>query len=142
MLITKEIEIDLWHRVTNHKSKCASLHWHRYKIEVWVNDKVIDIKWVSDENMVIDFWDLKEIMMNVLDKRFDHWFILWEWDSMVEAIKQDKNTKLTVVDFIPTAEWLCKYWFELIEPKLKEKWVKIEYLKIFETPTSTAVYTK
>ena len=44
MLITKEIEIDAAHRVPNHKSKCRTFHGHRYRIEVGVDDKVIDTK--------------------------------------------------------------------------------------------------
>ena len=61
MLITKCLEIDMGHRVPNHKSKCATPHGHRYKIEVGVDDKVIDTKGVSDEGMVIDFGDKRFI---------------------------------------------------------------------------------
>ena len=61
MLITKQIEIDMAHRVPNHKSKCHNLHGHRYKIEVGVDDKLITRKGSSSEGMVIDFGDLKDI---------------------------------------------------------------------------------
>ena len=72
MKITKDIEIDMGHRVTNHKSKCASLHGHRYKITAVVDDKVITEKGISDEGMVIDFGDLKQCMMNQFDDKYDH----------------------------------------------------------------------
>lgn len=140
MLVTKEIEIDLGHRVTNHKSKCASLHGHRYKIEVGVDDKVIDSKGSSDEGMVIDFGDLKDIMMKIIDRNFDHGFILWEKDSMVEVMKRDEKTKLVVIPFIPTAENLSKYWGEMMTLALNKKKIKIKYLKVWETPTSTATW--
>jgi len=140
MLITKEIEIDLGHRVTNHKSKCASLHGHRYKIEVGVDDKIVETKGVSDEGMVMDFGDLKEIMMEVLDRGFDHGMVLWVGDPLVEAISNDKNTKYHLVNFIPTAENLAQYWFSLLKEKLDQKGIKIKYVKVFETPTSTATY--
>ena len=140
MLITKEIEIDMGHRVPYHKSKCASLHGHRYKIEVGVDDKIITEEGSSDEGMVIDFGDLKEVMMEELDKRFDHGMILYWKDSLVDAIKSDKKTKCVVVDFIPTAENLAKYWFKMMQPKLKEKGVKIQHVKVYETPTSSATY--
>lgn len=140
MLITKDIEIDLGHRVTNHKSKCASLHGHRYKIEVGVDDKVIEERGDSSEGMVIDFGDLKDIMMSVLDKRFDHGFILWEGDLMCPAMEADRNTKFTKVSFIPTAENLAKYWYELLGAELMEVGIAIKYVKVFETPTSTATY--
>jgi len=147
MLITKEIEIDMAHRVPNHKSKCRNLHGHRYKIEVGVDDKLIDEKWRSDEWMVIDFSDLKLVMMEELDERFDHGAVFYIWDKyrdkLIELIQLwDQNPdKLHFVEFIPTAENLCKYWFELIEWPLKERGVKIKHLKIWETPTSTTIYT-
>lgn len=140
MLITKEIEIDLGHRVTNHKSKCSSLHGHRYKIEVGVDDKIITTTGSSDEGMVIDFGDLKQIMMDELDKKFDHGFILWKGDPMYFVMEKDTKTKLTGVDFIPTAENLAKHWYELIKPRLLERNIKIKHLRVWETPTSTATY--
>lgn len=140
MLITKEIEIDMGHRVTNHKSKCSSLHGHRYKIEVGVDDKIITTKGVSNEGMVIDFGDLKDIMINKLDTPFDHGFVLWIKDPMVKALMDDKNTKLRVVNFIPTAENLAKCWYDILKPFLKYQKIKIKHVKVWETPTSTAIF--
>ena len=143
MLITKEIEIDMAHRVPNHKSKCRNLHGHRYKIEVGVDDKVITTKGTSDEGMVIDFGDLKTILMEELDERFDHNGIFYEGDKDSDillqlSLNQDKD--IYFVPFIPTAENLAQFWFELIKPRLEEKGIKIKHLKIWETPTSTAIY--
>jgi len=143
MLITKEIEIDLGHRVPNHKTKCRNLHGHRYKIEVGVDDKVIVTPGTSDEGMVIDFSDLKQIMMEELDAKFDHGFVMYEEDSFVNLflnLKVEENQKIIFVPFVPTAENLAKYWYQLIEPRLKEKGIKISHVKVWETPTSTATY--
>lgn len=140
MLITKEIEIDMGHRVTNHKSKCASLHGHRYKIEVGVDDQVVNTKGSSDEGMVMDFGDLKEVMMDVLDKQFDHGMVLWVEDPLVPAIAADEKTKYHLVAFIPTAENLAQYWFNLLKDRLAARFIKIKHVKVWETPTSTATY--
>lgn len=147
MLITKEIEIDMAHRVPFHQSKCRNLHWHRYKIEVWVDDKLIDEYWHPAQWMVIDFSDLKAVMMEVLDDKFDHWAVFYEEDLYVYYMQKmigiwDQNpNKMHYVNFIPTAENLCKYWFWLLKPELEERWVAIFHCKIWETPTSTAIYT-
>lgn len=147
MLVTKEIEIDMAHRVCFHKSKCRNLHGHRYKIEVWVNDKIIKEYGQSDFWMVIDFSDLKQIMMEEIDERFDHWAIFFEKDPYKEkllemiALWDQKPEKLHFVNFVPTAENLSKYWFELLKPRLQLKGIKITHVKIYETPTSTAIYT-
>lgn len=144
MLITKEIEIDMGHRVPNHKSKCRNLHGHRYKIEAGVDDKVITTSGSSDEGMVIDFGDLKQIMMDVLDKGFDHGLVLYALDTYAKDFirMSDDGMKIHFVGFVPTAENLAKYWFELLEPRLAERQIKLKHLKIWETPTSTATYEK
>lgn len=143
MLITKEIEIDMAHRVMNHASKCKNLHGHRYKIEVGVDDKVISIEGQSDEGMVIDFGKLKQIMMIELDDTFDHNSIFCEADPIVPLINniagyQNKVPRL--VSFIPTAENLAKYWYKIMKDALMAVHIKIKHVKVWETPTSTAIY--
>lgn len=143
MLITKKIEIDMGHRVPNHKSKCRNLHGHRYVIEVGVDDKVIDEQGRSDEGMVIDFSDLKETMMTYIDGVYDHGFVMYakdEFATMFETLKTIHSQKVIFVDFIPTAENLAKHWYQIIKPRLAERKVKIKHVKVWETPTSTALY--
>jgi 6-pyruvoyltetrahydropterin/6-carboxytetrahydropterin synthase len=161
MLITKTIRIDMGHRVPNHKSKCRNLHGHSYEIEVGVDDKVIDTKGTCDEGMVIDFGDLKQIMMDYIDNNFDHGFVMYENDILAHdfrgyqegrAESADKEheglyiadipkQKIIFVPFVPTAENLAKYWFELIKIPLENRKIKIHHVKVWETPTSTATYS-
>lgn len=143
MLITKQIEIDMGHRVPNHQTKCRNLHGHRYKIEVGVDDKVIDKTGASDEGMVIDFSDLKEVMMTEIDGHMDHNSMFFENDPIIEHLKkieEFQNKEIILVPFIPTAENIAKYIYERIQNPLKERGVKLKYVKIWETPTSTATY--
>ena len=144
MLITKQIEIDLGHRVPNHKSKCKNIHGHRYRIEVGVDDKVIQSVGASDEGMVIDFGDLKEIMMEEIDAKFDHGFVVYEKDEFINIFSSlsNKGMKMLFKDFIPTAENLARHWYDLIKLKLKEKDIKIAHVKVWETPSSTALYNE
>lgn len=142
MLITKTIEIDMGHRVPNHASKCKNPHGHRYVIEVGVDDKVITTVGASDEGMVIDFGTLKQMMMDVIDAGFDHGFVLSENDPYAALFRELWKDKLRViyVPFIPTAENLAKHWFELLVNRLAEKEIKLRYVKVWETPSSTALY--
>ena len=34
--IYKEVQIDASHRLLHYQGKCANLHGHRWKIEVWI----------------------------------------------------------------------------------------------------------
>lgn len=161
MLITKRIGIDMGHRVPNHQSKCRHFHGHRYSIEVGVDDKIISTPGTPDEGMVIDFGDLKQIMMEEIDAKFDHGFCMWKNDMYAPVFQELKDgynfefqdgrewrtevtdkpfQKIIFVDFIPTAENLAKHWYELIKPKLAERKIKIKHVKVWETPTSTAKY--
>lgn len=143
MLITKFIEIDLGHRVTNHKSKCRNLHGHRYKVVVGVDDKVVTTAGASDEGMVMDFSDVKAIMMDVIDGGYDHGFVIYEKDPLAPFFQTQKDAGMKVIlsSFIPTAENLAKWWYRLLKTKLDEKNIAIEYVEVYETPTSTAKYT-
>jgi len=143
MLITKQIEIDMGHRVPNHKSKCRNLHGHRYCIEVGVDDKIISVKGRADEGMVIDFGDLKDIMMKEIDEVYDHGFIMYDHDDFKDLFEGLKETgqKIIFVPFVPTAENLAQHWFKILNFPLTQKEIKLSYVKVWETPTSTAIYT-
>lgn len=142
MLITKEIQIDMGHRVPNHKSKCRNLHGHRYKIRVGVEGNIIDTKGESEEGMVIDFGDLKDIMIERIDKFFDHGFVVQRNDLYANFFDQMSKDGLKIiwVDFVPTAENLAKLWFDMIKEPLKRSGIKLHHVTVFETPTSTAIY--
>lgn len=142
MLITKCIEIDMGHRVPNHFGKCRNLHGHRYKIEVGVDDKVITKRLDSSEGMVIDFSILKQVMMKEIDEVFDHGFAVSKHDDFYSTFLDffNQGQKIIFVDFIPTAENLAKYWYDIMREALNQHSIRIAHVTVWETPTSTATY--
>ena len=60
-LITREIGIDMAHRVTHHGSKCKNIHGHRYTIHAMVKGPLFESG--EQQGMVLDFGFLKEEMM-------------------------------------------------------------------------------
>ena len=119
-------------------SHCSLLHGYALSFSFKFGCDHLD-----DKNWVVDFGDLKEIMMEELDAKFDHNSVFYENDinrSLLEQISETQPKKVFFVPFIPTAENLAKYWYELVEPRLKERGIKIKHLKVWETPTSTAIY--
>lgn len=144
--ISKEIEIDYGHRVPNHKSKCRNFHGHRGKIRLWLEGEIVTEAGSSDEGMLVDFGDVKRLMMEKLDALLDHGFIMYEKDSQLKLftkICDSEKLKLVVVPFIPTAENLAKYCFNILKHPIrkiyKHKLIPIK-LEFYETPTSVAVY--
>lgn len=166
-IITREIGIDMGHRVTNHGSKCRNVHGHRYRIELGVFGVTQpEGEQNPQEGMLIDFGFLKEEMMNWIDAICDHGMVLWRQDHLVIATlsstdiqlmddfiakngfgvipRQEFWGKIVVVPFVPTVENLCKWWFQLLEEPIKRRsngLSEITYVKAWETPNCSAMYT-
>jgi len=106
MRISRQIEWDMGHRVTNHKSKCRNLHGHRYKAEICVEGKLVNINGSSDEGMVMDFGDIKELANKYIHDILDHGFMVWVKDKPVaEFFKKNPDQKHIFVPFIPKGEF-------------------------------------
>ncbi len=147
MTITKELEWDMGHRVPGQMKSgkpgpCSSPHGHRYRLEVGVAGEVIGTSGDPQEGMVIDFTDLKMIMMQEVHERFDHGYMIYEHDEYLPYFQPilSAGKKIIIVPFIPTAENIAKHIYNLIQPKLLEKNIQLKYVRIWETPTSTAVW--
>ena len=74
-----ERSIDSSHVIPDHPGKCARLHGHTYRFQVWVSGPVDD-----GRAMLVDFFDLK--------REIDAW---------------DHRHLNDEVDFVPTAELLA-----------------------------------
>jgi 6-pyruvoyltetrahydropterin/6-carboxytetrahydropterin synthase len=93
--------------------------------------------------MVIDYGDLKKLMMTHIDARLDHGFMVYSKDPLNDVFNRASlfhGMKIIVVDFIPTAENIAKYLYKILEMVLKHKNIKLKYVTVWETPTSTANY--
>ncbi|MCO6432290.1 MAG: 6-carboxytetrahydropterin synthase QueD [Deltaproteobacteria bacterium] len=139
-LITRRIEIDMGHRVPNHKSKCRNLHGHRYGIEVGVKGPVQSASNSSDEGMVMDFGDLKDILRREIDAKYDHGFMMYEGDPLADTFKQLTGQKIIYVPFIPTAENFARFLYESLDAEIAALGLSLAFVKIWETPNSVAYY--
>lgn len=146
MKITKQIEWDMGHRVTNHHSKCKNIHGHRYKAEICLEGNLISIPGVSDEGMVMDFGDVKEISMKYIHDVLDHGFMLWDKDRLlVNFFKKNNILKHKVVSFVPTSENIAAWIFLTLDKQFKDKYktgLKLYSIRLWETPTSVAICTR
>jgi 6-pyruvoyltetrahydropterin/6-carboxytetrahydropterin synthase len=167
--ITSKIGMDAAHRVPTHGSKCFSLHGHRYTIEATACAKDLPCDGV-EAGMVMDFSFLKEEMMENIDHMCDHGIIVWYKDVIVidmlrghtmipvkdlvascegagasfsPLVKDQSLMKVLVTEFIPTAECLAKFWYELLEiavDKRSNGRAKLTKIEVWETPNNMARY--
>ena len=139
MRVTKEIQWDMGHRVTNHHSQCRNLHGHRYKAEICVEGGLITESGVPDEGMVIDFGDIKEIAVKYVYDVLDHGFMVWNKDKVIlQFFKTNPDLKHIIVSFVPTAENIAGWILARLDNRLKDKYgtgLKLYSIKLWETPT-------
>ncbi|MDD1674058.1 MAG: 6-pyruvoyl tetrahydropterin synthase family protein, partial [Methanomicrobiales archaeon] len=94
--IFKEVSFDASHRLLTYTGKCASLHGHRWKVEVWIEGEVNE-----RTGILMDYNVVKQVI-----ERFDHQVILNTSDPMVTCLTRYQDVITTPGD--PTSELLAK----------------------------------
>ena len=146
--ISKEIEFDAGHRVPNHKSKCRSPHGHRYRVRVTCSGHIVTTVGSSDEGMLVDFSDLKALMVEHIHDVLDHSFIVYKGDehliNMLWRGPDEEPWKVILFGYIPTAENIALWVWEQLEPRLTARFnredLELRKVEVWETPTSLATY--
>lgn len=144
MKIAKIIQWDMGHRVLNHRSICKGIHGHRYKAEICVSGNLVSDSNASEEGMVIDFADIKEISNKFIHEKLDHAFMVWEKDEeLLKFFNESKGHKPVIVPFTPTAENVAFYIFNKLKDKFQDVYatgLHLHSVKLWETPTSFSLY--
>ena len=95
--ICREFEFDAAHMTRMpYKEPCKELHGHTYRLEVYVTGDM------QEDNMVVDYGIIKEIVTENIISRLDH--------SMLNDLFPD-----------PTTEVLCDWIFDEMKKLLEER---------------------
>jgi len=131
MKIAKEFRWEMGHRLQCHKGKCYNLHGHSYKLLVEFTGGV------ETTGMVLDYFDVKEIISPIVDE-LDHTVLVWDKDtSLVEAL-QKLNSNHVIIGYESTAENLCKYFLDKIKNTKLPNNISSVKVKVFETENTYA----
>lgn len=129
--LTKIFEMPIGHRLSKLEgSKCVKFHGHNFKIEVTIRSK-----YLNDNDMVMDFSRLKELVLSIIDS-WDHGMFLNMRD------KKNINEDLCTVHYTtgdPTAEKLCEYLYYELNVKIPHP-IEIYSVAMWETSESKAMY--
>ena len=93
--IYKEAFFEASHRLLHYEGKCARLHGHQWRAEVWIEGKTDPVT-----GILVDYNCIKEVV-----QRFDHQVILHEEDPMVASLSAFQDVVTTPGD--PTSELLA-----------------------------------
>jgi 6-pyruvoyltetrahydropterin/6-carboxytetrahydropterin synthase len=133
--IEKRFTLPIGHRLSKHAGRCSSIHGHNLTVLIGVKSKNL-----NDNDMVIDFTNLKEITTSILDK-WDHTLLLnGTADEDILSMCVSKEMRFKMFPFDPTAEKLSEILFNEIGDKLPN-YILMDYVTIFENENSKATYT-
>ena len=130
--IYKEAHIDTSHRLLHYIGKCANLHGHRWKIEVWMEGEPD-----PETQILIDYSLIKKI----IDK-YDHQIILNEEDPMVPRIEEFHPVITTHGE--PTSELMAVIIRDDLTAVCRDLGIKaiITKIRVWESPTACAELTE
>ena len=111
MIVAKEFTFDAAHFLANYHGQCENLHGHTYKLQVFVKGPR------GKDGLVMDFLTIKEVVKRKVLDRLDH-------SNINDVLEQSSVENLCV--------WM---WGEL-----KDELPLLHKIKLWETPTSFAIY--
>ncbi|WP_423798564.1 6-carboxytetrahydropterin synthase QueD [Neobacillus sp. SAB-20_R2A] len=122
VLVSKEFTFDAAHHLHCYEGKCKNLHGHTYKVIFGISG------YVDDRGLMMDFGDIKDIWKNEIEIHLDHRYLN-------ETLPPMNTTAENMVVWIyeKMAEALTKE-----ERKNQYSGARVEFVRLFETPTSYA----
>lgn len=122
VLVSKEFTFDAAHHLHAYEGKCKNLHGHTYKVVFGISG------FTNDVGITVDFSTLKQIWREKIEPYLDHRYLNETLPAM--------NT---------TAENIVVWLYEQTQAALqlemycpKELGARVEFVRLFETPTSYA----
>lgn len=109
--IAKEFHWEMGHRLPFHGGGCQNIHGHSYRMRVELEGEL------DDNGMVLDYFELKEIVEPIVDQ-IDHSFLCDARDVAMLDFFDANPMKHVVVPFRTTAENITAWMLELIAERL------------------------
>ena len=142
MQVTRRVEFDAGHRIPQHKSQCRHLHGHRYALEVTLSGEIIQTEGASEQGMVMDFTDVKNIALEKIANVWDHAFLVYRGDVQVlDFLNSIPGHKTVVMDAVPTVENLALTAFKILDAAYIDVYgnqLRLERVRLYETPNNWA----
>ena len=136
--VTREFTFEMAHVLGNYDGPCRNVHGHSYRLFVTISGTPVNDIASPKDGMVMDFADLKNIILNEIISVFDHAVAVsvdFDRGKMEMLSKTFGNTVL--VDYQPTCENLVNDFASRIKIHLPER-ISLHSLKLYETARSYA----
>jgi 6-pyruvoyltetrahydropterin/6-carboxytetrahydropterin synthase len=97
---------------------------------------------VSEQGMVMDFSDVKEIALEKIANVWDHAFLVYRGDrEVLDFLDTLVGHKTVVLDSVPTAENLARAAFQILNAAYIDVYgnhLRLERVRLYETPNNWA----
>lgn len=137
--ITKRVDFHAAHRLSNHEGLCHNLHGHTYVLDVTITKDKLNEEG-TEKGMVVDFYNLKQLLHDNIVSRFDHATIVSsdcedEVDYNLWNFVISNNLKVVDIYKRTTSENIAQYIFNHLahDCNLIDHLVSV---KLYETDTS------
>lgn len=133
--ITKLFSFEAAHRISNYQGACSQVHGHSYKLQITISAEM-----PGENDMVLDFKILKDLVQNHIISFWDHSLMLKE-NAENRQFFLNYPGKIYWMESEPTAERMLLNIRRKLDPVLPDH-VNLEEIVLVETETSFAKWRK
>jgi 6-pyruvoyltetrahydropterin/6-carboxytetrahydropterin synthase len=136
--VSREFSFEMAHILWNYDGPCRNVHGHSYRLYITLSGVPLNDILNPKNGMVIDFNELKKIVLERIVNVFDHSVVVSK-DFGEEKIDMLSKTfgNVVVVEYQPTCENLVTDFATRVRNQLPAN-VKLHSLKLYETAKSYA----
>ena len=136
--LTREFTFEMAHVLKGYDGPCRNVHGHSYRLFVTLEGIPLNDYKSPKNGMVMDFTDLKEIVLHKIIDRFDHSVVVSnDFADEKKKIMADAFGNAVIVDYQPTCENLVTDFARRLKNELPAG-VKLYSLRLYETANSYA----
>jgi 6-pyruvoyltetrahydropterin/6-carboxytetrahydropterin synthase len=136
--VTREFSFEMAHVLRNYDGPCRNVHGHSYRLFVTISGTPVLDNDNPKNGMVIDFTELKNIVLRKIVNQFDHSVIVskdFDREKMEMMSKTFGNT--VIVEYQPTCENLIADFAARLKNEMPQG-IHLHSLKLYETAKSYA----
>ena len=136
--VTREFTFEMAHVLRNYDGPCRNVHGHSYRLFVTISGMPVADPDNPKNGMVIDFTDLKNIVLKEIVNVFDHSVVMSrDFDSEKMKMMESTFGNTVIVNFQPTCENLIADFAARLNKAMMGK-IHLHSLKLYETAKSYA----
>lgn len=136
--VTREFTFEMAHVLRNYDGPCRNVHGHSYRLFVTLSGIPLRDPSHPKNGMVIDFTELKNIVLGNIVNKFDHSVVVSnDFDTEKKEMMEKTFGNMVITGYQPTCENLVADFALLLKDKLPSG-VRLHSLKLYETAKSYA----